>query len=307
MVDSYIWGRVTRISPEAPVPVVAQNRSEFRMGGAANVALNVHSLGAQPVLCSVIGQDSYANIFLDLLKKEQLTTEGIIQSGNRITTVKTRVISGSQHLLRIDHETEDFLDSQQEHQLFDNITGIINKSRIDAIIFQDYDKGAITPGLIERLTGFAASKNIPTLVDPKKRNFGFYKNNSLFKPNFKEFVEGLNIHLDKKDFDSMFNAAKLLHNNSGFNHVMITLSELGIFISNGEEYHVIPAEVRDIADVSGAGDTVISMAALCYASGLPAKQTAALCNLAGGLVCERVGVVTVEREQLLKESFVLPE
>lgn len=307
MVDSYLWGRVSRISPEAPVPVIARSKDENRMGGAANVARNVKSLGAEPVLCTVIGDDTNGDLFLEMLKDEGMSDEGILRSGKRITTLKTRIISGSQHLLRVDHEMEDYLDTQLETMLFEKIKNIVQTGKIDAIIFQDYDKGVITPGLIEKVIILANEKKIPTLVDPKRRNFGNYAGATLFKPNFKELAEGLNIHVDKKDFDTVYNAAKLLHEKAGFRLVMITLSELGILISDNSSYIVIPAEVRDIADVSGAGDTVAGMAALCLATGLTPKQTAALSNLAGGIVCEKVGVVPIEKELLLKENFTIPE
>jgi rfaE bifunctional protein kinase chain/domain len=276
------------------------------MGGAANVARNVKSLGAEPVLCSVIGKEPNGDLFLRLLSEEGLTDKGILRTNNRITSVKTRIISGSQHLLRVDHEIDDYIDMQQELLLFSKVESITAKDGIDAIIFQDYDKGVITPFLIEKIISLAEEKKIPTLVDPKKRNFAHYKNATLFKPNFKELIDGLNIHVEKEDFDSVFNAAKLLHESAFFELVMITLSELGILISDNSSYHVIPAEIRDIADVSGAGDTVIGMAALCLASGFSAKQTAILSNFAGGIVCEKVGVVPIDKELLIKENFTLP-
>jgi D-glycero-beta-D-manno-heptose-7-phosphate kinase len=307
MVDSYIWGDVSRISPEAPVPVVVQKKSEYRMGGAANVARNIKSLGAEPLLCSVIGNGIYGVIFSDLLKQENLPGEAIIQSNDRITTVKTRIISGSQQLLRIDNETEEYLPESLQDELFQRFTSLFENHKIDAIVFQDYDKGVITPDLIDKITHFALQNKKPVLVDPKKRNFRHYKRATLFKPNFKELIEGLNIQVDKGDFDSVYHAAKMLHSEAGFKLIMVTLSEYGILISDDKDYNVIPAEVRDIADVSGAGDTVISMAALCLATGLTPKQTAALSNLAGGLVCEKVGVVPIEKEALLKENFILPE
>ncbi|MBN2214416.1 MAG: hypothetical protein JW723_09240 [Bacteroidales bacterium] len=306
MVDSYLWGHVSRISPEAPVPVVAQSKSEYRLGGAANVARNIKALGAEPILCSFIGKDSNGDLFLSLLSDEGLTDRGILRTKNRITSVKTRIICGSQHLLRVDYEMDDYIDMQEELSLFSKVESIVAKFKIDAIIFQDYDKGVITPFLIEKIISFASDQKIPTLVDPKKRNFRHYRNATLFKPNFIELIEGMNIHVEKKDFDAVFHAVQQLHENAFFKLVMITLSELGILISDNSSYHVIPAEVRDIADVSGAGDTVIGMAALCLASGLSPKQTAALANLAGGIVCEKVGVVPIEKELLLKENFTIP-
>ncbi|NJK85564.1 MAG: hypothetical protein HC906_05980 [Bacteroidales bacterium] len=208
MVDSYIWGEVNRISPEAPVPVVAQKKSEYRMGGAANVARNIKSLGATPFLCSVIGDDDSGKIFMQLMDDERLPKDGILISSERCSTVKTRIISGRHQLLRIDHEMDDYLSSAQQKELFSQFTDLCQKYKIDAVIFQDYDKGVITPDLISLITEFSNKHHIPVLIDPKKRNFRYYKNASLFKPNFKELVEGLNIQVEKHDFDSVYHAAK---------------------------------------------------------------------------------------------------
>jgi rfaE bifunctional protein kinase chain/domain len=307
MVDSYLWGSVSRISPEAPVPVVSCTKRENRLGGAANVAENIRALGAIPVICSVIGKDEKGEIFKDILKAQDLAWDGLVETNERPTTVKTRIISNNQQLLRVDQEIEDYLSEELEHKLIDRILTVINNRKINAVIFQDYDKGVITPGLIQKVISYANKKNIPTFVDPKKRNFNTYRNATLFKPNFKELIAGLNIDIDKKDFDSVFSAARLLHKQGAFELVLITLSELGILISDGKNYHVIPAVIRDVADVSGAGDTVIAIAALAFLSGLSLKQIAALANLAGGIVCERAGVFPIEKELLLKDNFVLPE
>jgi rfaE bifunctional protein kinase chain/domain len=307
MVDSYLWGSVSRISPEAPVPVVTCTKRENRLGGAANVAENIRSLGAIPVICSVIGKDEKGEIFKDILKAQDLEDMGLVETNERPTTIKTRIISNNQQLLRVDQEIEDYLSAELEQKLIDRILTVINGRKTDAIIFQDYDKGVITPGLIESVISYANEKNIPTFVDPKKRNFNTYKNATLFKPNFKELTAGLNIDIDKKDFNSVFNAAKLLHKSRAFELVLITLSELGILISDGNNYHVVPAVVRDVADVSGAGDTVIATATLAFLSGMSPKQIAVIANLAGGIVCERAGVFPIEKELLLKNNFILPE
>ena len=299
MVDSYLWGNVTRISPEAPVPIVSCTKSENRPGGAANVAENIKSLGALPVICSVIGQDDKGQVFKDILKSRGLISDGLVETNDRPTTVKTRIISNNQQLLRVDQEVEDYLSDKLEHTLIEKIISVINSREIHAIIMQDYDKGVITPCLIEKVINYANDRTIPVFVDPKKRNFHFYKNATLFKPNFKELITGLNININKGDFDSLFKAATVLHKQGAFKLVLITLSELGILISDGKHYDVVPAEVRDVADVSGAGDTVIAAATLGYLSGLLPKQIAALANLAGGLVCERAGVVPIDRELLL--------
>lgn len=303
MVDSYMWGNVDRISPEAPIPVVAVTNKENRLGGAANVGLNLLSLGAQPILCSVIGNDNMGKEFIGLLKKRKMSLDGIIQSGQRITTVKTRIISDNQHLLRVDEEMTGRLPEEAEQELITRINEILDQGKIDAIIFQDYDKGNITPVIIEEITEKANAANIPVLVDPKKRNFHHYKNATLFKPNFKELSEGLKLELKKQDHHGIYMAAQALHKHMNAKYVMVTLSEGGVLISDGKKYYSLPAEVRDISDVSGAGDTVIAVACLCLASGIEPVDIAAISNIAGGLVCEKVGVVPIERDRLLAECF----
>lgn len=307
MVDEYIWGNVTRISPEAPVPVVQCTKKEHRMGGAANVAINIKALGAEPIMCAVIGKDDIGDIFKRLLVENNMSDAGILESDKRLTTVKTRVIGNHQHLLRVDYEMVEYLESDAEAQLIEKIKKIILSQKIDALIFQDYDKGVLTHSLIEQVTFIALANKIPTLVDPKKRGFHHYADITLFKPNFKELTEGLNISISKADHRAIFEASKRLQRESSMKNVMVTLSERGIFISDGTRYKVIPADVRDITDVSGAGDTVISIAALGLASGLSPFQCAALANLSGGLVCEKIGVVPIEPELLLGQEFEFPE
>lgn len=305
MVDSYVWGKVSRVSPEAPVPVVIRTHTENRLGGAANVALNVKSLGAIPILCSVIGDDENSKIFRGLIRDMGMPEEGIITAVERVTTSKTRIIAGHQQLLRVDQEEDQYIHSTLENALWQRIQALVNQHNIAAIIFQDYDKGVITPGLIDKVISLGNSWKIPTLVDPKKRNFIHYRNATLFKPNFKELTEGMHLDLRKSDFEGIHEAARKLQEQAGFRLVMITLSELGMLISNGEEFRVVPTHVRDVADVSGAGDTVIAMASLCLAAGLDAYDMARLANLGAGLVCERIGVVPVEKEWLLNSGLVL--
>ena len=303
MIDSYMWGNVDRISPEAPVPIIMSTKKENRLGGAANVALNVQALGANPILCSVVGKDSNSEMFQRLLEKRNLTNEGIIEDKSRITTVKTRIISDNQHMLRVDEEITSPLKKDIEQSFINHIISILSNRSINAIIFEDYDKGNITPNIIKKIVDFAIKKDIPTLVDPKKRNFMEYKNVTLFKPNFKELVEGSKIDISKGDFDGIFSASQKLHAELSSKYLLITLSELGVFISYNNSYHTIPAEIRDIADVSGAGDTLIGTASLCLAAGLEPELIAGISNLAGGLVCEKVGVVPINKEQLLQESI----
>lgn len=301
MIDSYMWGTVDRISPEAPIPVVAIEKKENRLGGAANVALNIRALGANPVLCSVIGNDDSSRIFFDLLDKRGLTPEGIIVSNERITTTKNRILSRNQHLLRVDEEIDDYISEETEAEFIERTEQLISKYHIDAILFEDYDKGVITPGLIEKVVSKANKEKILTVADPKRKNFSNYNNISLFKPNFREFSEGLKINIEKNDYEGIFSASKDFLKSSKIGLLLITLSELGIYAGNGSNYEVIPAEIRDISDVSGAGDTVVSIATLCLISEMSLTDIAKISNIAGGLVCEKVGVVPVEKEQLYKK------
>ncbi|MDE5418273.1 bifunctional ADP-heptose synthase [Labilibaculum sp. DW002] len=305
MVDAYAWGEVDRISPEAPVPIFSCSSRENRLGGAANVALNIKSLGANPILCSVIGDDDRGKDFIKLLSEIQQEQSGIVVSSHRRTTVKTRFISNNQHVIRIDEEDTHELADETELEFIDHIKSLLEKHEIHAVVFEDYDKGVITKNLIEEITDFANQKNIPILVDPKKRHYSDYKNVTLFKPNFKEFLEGSNLSLEKGDIEGLFRAAKQFQSEMGVDKLLITLSELGVFISNENTYEHIPAVVRKIADVSGAGDTVISVATLCLAAGMNAAEIAAISNLAGGIVCEIPVVVPIDKEQLLEESLKL--
>ena len=302
MIDTYIWGNVDRISPEAPVPIVSITKKESRLGGAANVALNVQALGATPLICSVIGDDLEGIEFQKLLADQNLSEEGILRIQDRPTTVKTRVIGHHQQVVRIDAETDKSISPKETSLVFEKIKHIIENKTIDAIIFEDYDKGLITQELIQRTVELATQKEIITVVDPKKRNFLHYKNVTLFKPNLKELREGLKVDIDPKLSYELEHAVDVLQKRLNAQMVMVTLSELGVYISSNEGKKIMPAHIRDIADVSGAGDTVVATATLCLAAGLDAFKTVAIANLAGGLVCEHVGVVPIEKDQLLAES-----
>ena len=302
MIDSYIWGKVDRISPEAPVPVVRVTKKEDRLGGAANVALNIQSLGATPLICAVVGDDYDGENFLSLLKSQGLSDQGILKIGTRPTTVKTRIIAHNQQIVRVDAETESNLNESDSALVFEKIKQIISGNKIDAIIFEDYDKGLITEKLISQTVELAQSQGIITVVDPKKRNFEAYKGVNLFKPNLKELKEGLKIDLDPKNIQEVEEAVESLKKLLGAKSVMLTLSENGVYISSENGKELIKAHKRDIADVSGAGDTVIATAALCLAAGLNEFKTAEIANLAGGLVCEHVGVVPIDKGKLMREA-----
>jgi len=305
MIDAYLWGKVDRISPEAPVPIVSINQKENRLGGAANVALNLKTMGANPIICSVIGDDDRKEEFSALLDKNGFSQAGILHAKNRITTVKTRVISQGHHLLRIDEEINTALSESYEIALIQRVAQLIEQEQIAAIIFEDYNKGVLTPGVIMSVIDLARKAGIPTAVDPKKENFFEYKNVTLFKPNLKELKEGLKLDFDKRNMDDLLSAVIRLEENIENEISLITLSELGILIKKGEKYSHFPAHHREILDVSGAGDTVISVAALCIAAKADIETTAILSNLAGGLVCEKVGVVPIDKEILFNEALKL--
>ncbi len=300
MIDAYLEGKVNRMSPEAPVPIVSFTSEEQRLGGAANVALNLLSLGASVTICSVIGDDNNGKDLQDLMRKQAISVEGLVLSPNRKTTVKTRVIGNNQQLLRVDNEqTNDILKSEED-QLVSKIEDLL-KSNFDAIIFEDYNKGVLTESLIDRVISLAKKYNVVTSVDPKLKNFYAFKGVTLFKPNLKELRDGVKRMVDVNDKEDFEAAVLEMNQELNAENVFVTLSEHGVFIQNSSSKHYIPAHFRNIADVSGAGDTVISVATLCLLAGQPIENIAAIANLAGGLVCERVGVVAIDKSQLKSE------
>lgn len=304
MLDIYMKGKVERISPEAPVPIVSVTETFSRLGGAANVAQNIKALGAEPILCSIIGNDEKSNDLLKLMHEQNMNSSGIVKSNERITTRKVRIISNNAQMLRVD--TEDTFDlTKTEHNLLMNeIKNIINNKNIDGIILQDYNKGVLTEDIIKDVIALANEKNIPVGVDPKKKNFLAYKNVTFFKPNLKELREGIGISSKEESIDDIIKAVDSLQEKLNCRYLMTTLSERGVLIKDYETNvcHHIPAHLRKIADVSGAGDTVLSVAMLCLVCKQNAYNIAALSNLAGGLVCEELGVVPINKDRLKEES-----
>ena len=303
MIDAYFIGKVERISPEAPVPVVAVTKKENRLGGAANVALNIQSMGATPILCSVVGDVENAKVLSSLLKKSKMREDGILRRKSRTTTVKTRVIGGQHQMLRIDEEMDQDLNPKDTADFLKNIKSILQKERVNAIVFEDYDKGAINQELIQEVIAIAKEKKIPVAVDPKHRHFNAYKGVSLFKPNRREFEHGLKSDFVLDQQHALFLAVSKFQRKQNIETMLVTLSESGMLVSHKNKLEKIPAHIRSIADVSGAGDTVISVATLCLAGGLSPLNMLRIANLAGGLVCEHVGVVPIDKKQLLEETL----
>lgn len=301
MIDSYIWGNTERISPEAPVPVVNVIEKEHRMGGAANVALNIKALGAIPIICTLIGADDMAMVYHELLNEREMTDDGVLISSKRTTTQKTRIISHNQQLVRIDNEKIEPLDHEDKNRLIESVVSLMDAKKPNVIIFEDYNKGVLTKEVIHHLLQEASKRNIPTSVDPKKENFFEYKNATLFKPNLKEFVEGLKLNSAPDSIDEWKAGIELLREKLSHKYTFVTLSEKGVLIEENGKVALVPAHLRNIADVSGAGDTVISVASLCLALGTSLKLLAELANLSGGLVCEKSGVFPITKELLINE------
>ncbi|HOZ87794.1 MAG TPA: PfkB family carbohydrate kinase, partial [Bacteroidia bacterium] len=251
------------------------------------------------------GVDLEGQAFMDLLKTQKLSQKGILKSRDRITTVKTRVIGNNSQLLRVDEEEESDIVPSETQQLLTLISYIISHDKIDVILFEDYNKGLINPKLISKVVELAKSKGIPTCVDPKKKNFNSYKGVSLFKPNLKELREGIKIDISADNINELQRTVSSYRVKQKIETVLVTLAEKGVITNSRKVKEHISAHIRSIADVSGAGDTVISVAALCRALECNDILTAAISNLSGGLVCEQIGVVPINKEQLLEEALKL--
>ncbi|HRO46854.1 PfkB family carbohydrate kinase [Agriterribacter sp.] len=305
MLDTYMWGKVDRISPEAPVPVVAVNKKEYRIGGAGNVALNICSLGGKASVISVTGNDDDGNALQKMFTEQGIDTTFLLQSDKRITTNKIRVIGRNQQMMRLDQEVTGNLGYEDENRLILAVQHYIAQEKPQVIIIEDYNKGVLTELAIQKIIDLCRHNHIITAVDPKRKNFFAYKGVDIFKPNLKEAMEGLNIiagNVDEQLLEDIHAALveKLQHHIS-----FITLSEKGVFYRQGNAGGIVPSHIRNIADVSGAGDTVIAVASLVYAATRNVKLMAETANIAGGLVCEIVGTAAINKEALLKECRLL--
>lgn len=305
MLDTYMWGHVDRISPEAPVPIVALDKKEYRLGGAGNVALNLRSLGVRASMISITGGDEDGRHLSGMFALEQIDSKYILQSKDRLTTNKMRIISRNQQMMRLDSEMAKDLSPIEEERLIDAAITYITREKPAVMIFEDYNKGVLTEKVIRNLIPVCKENGVITAVDPKRRNFFCYEGVDIFKPNLKEAKEALNIIEDgvsQELLDRIHSelAARLNHHIS-----FITLSEKGAYYSDGTSSRIIPSHLRNIADVSGAGDTVIAVASVIYAVTQDISLMAEAANIAGGLVCEEVGTVGIDRDRLLKECQLL--
>lgn len=301
MIDAYCWGKVERISPEAPVPVVAVEKWDHRLGGAANVALNGVALHAEVAVCAVVGNDNEGSRCIELFKENRIHVEGVVRSDERPTTIKTRVIAGGHHIVRIDEEVTRGLNPAEERNLLSAIGQNIETFKPTVIVLEDYNKGVLTPNVIRQVIQWANEKGIPTTVDPKKDHFFEYQKCTLFKPNLKEMREGLKRDIVASSKESLQEAVAELESKMNNAMTLLTLSEFGICMHSQDGFFHQGAHPRKVVDVSGAGDSVITVASLSLAAGADQASIATLSNLAGGLVCEKVGVVPITSEMLLSE------
>lgn len=301
MLDTYWWGGVDRISPEAPVPVVSLHHKEQRIGGAGNVALNTASLGAETTLFTVTGDDNEADVLLSLLQQQHIDAKYIVRSSERITTNKIRIISRNQQMMRLDSEVSNEISDEDRENLYNSFSKYVKKYRPAVVIFEDYDKGVFSGDLINEMIALCKEYDIVTTVDPKRKNFLNYKNVDIFKPNLKEVKDGLNMMFDDVDEKLLNQVHAELYNHIQQKISLITLSDKGVFIQKGSYSKIIPTHIRNIADVSGAGDTVIAVASLVYAATKDITLAAEMANIAGGLVCEEVGTAAIQKERLMDE------
>ena len=301
MLDTYWWGVVDRISPEAPVPVVSVSHKEKRIGGAGNVALNLQALGAKVHAITVLGQDMEAVELTNLLDDKNISTNHIVRSKDRITTNKIRIISRNQHMMRLDAEMTADITNAEEQQLIDSFLSFVQLEKPQLVILEDYNKGVLTEAAITGIISICKQNNILVAVDPKRKNFFAYQHADLFKPNLKEIREALNLLDDKLTQDNLEQMHLALKERLQHQISFITLSEKGVYYHDTVAQKWIPTHVRSIADVSGAGDTVIAVASLVLAATKNVQMMAEIANIAGGLVCEEVGTVAINKESLLAE------
>jgi len=298
-------GHVERISPEAPVPVVSLDKKEYRIGGAGNVALNLVALGADTAIVSVIGNDEDGRQLTDMFKANNVQTDLLLTSADRITTNKTRIISRNQQMMRLDAEITKDIAATDEQRLIDQIEALFKSNKPDVLIFEDYNKGVLTEKVITAVIALCKQYHVITTVDPKKKNFFAFKGIDIFKPNLKEVKEGLNVLMEEVNLVSLQHIHAGLKEKLQHEISLITLSEYGVFYQSSSENKIIPTHVRSIADVSGAGDTVIAVASLVYAATKQIELAAEMANIAGGLVCEEVGTAAINAEKLLAECELL--
>jgi len=302
MVDRYFEGSIDRISPEAPVPIFKLSDKVDRLGGAANVALNIRQYGAKVSLAGVCGDDNETAFLTEHLELMGIGQDLLFEEAGRPTTVKTRLMARNQQVIRVDRETTVLISSKTEAMLCEAVVNKIDQSEMDCIVLQDYNKGVLTPRLIKEVMAAAKSKGVPVVVDPKKNNIELFEGAFLFKPNQVEVFELTGQYPNAKNKETLMEIASTIQQKLQVDFVMITLSDEGMYLYGKNHSLHIPAIQREVADVCGAGDSVIAAIALCVTvPDMGPKHWAALANRAGGIVCEQVGVAPVNVAQLQEE------
>jgi D-beta-D-heptose 7-phosphate kinase/D-beta-D-heptose 1-phosphate adenosyltransferase len=299
MIDEYIWGKVTRISPEAPVPILDVVSESQRLGGAANVIHNLHALGGTPLLCSVIGDDSNGEILSDTLQAIGVEPAGLMIDPARPTTIKTRVIAHHQQVARLDRESREDISGAMTKHMIETITGLL--PRVDAILIEDYGKGVVTSELVQAIVSLAQQHGKIVAVDPKTNHFRRYTGVSVLTPNHHE--AGASLHTTINTHADLLSAGKQLLDNLGSAYVLITRGEEGMSLFERHTHMVthVPTMAQEVYDVTGAGDTVIAALTLGLAAGGDPVDAVLVSNAAAGVVVGKVGTATVDRQELERE------
>ncbi|HEY8930755.1 MAG TPA: D-glycero-beta-D-manno-heptose-7-phosphate kinase [Mucilaginibacter sp.] len=298
MIDHYIWGNASRLSPEAPVPIVNVKNESVTLGGAGNVVQNLVSLGARVTVAGVIGNDTKGGELINILQNEGVKTDTIIKDNSRPTTVKTRVLAGRHQLVRIDHETTDAISNELEDELAVKLTAIIDKA--DIVIFSDYNKGLFAPALTQRLIKIASGHGKKVIIDPKGLNYEKYNGAYLIKPNRKELAEAAKTE-SIKNIEELQNAAKVIFSQTETEYLIVTLSEDGMAIITEQSSKLLPVKATEVFDVTGAGDTVIATVAYFIASGFTVEEACELANHAAAIVIRHVGSATTTIDQIIND------
>ena len=301
MLDTYWWGHVDRISPEAPVPVVALDKKEYRIGGAGNVALNLASLGSNVSVISMIGDDDNGVVLKKMFDANRINTDFLLPGASRITTNKSRIISRNQQMMRLDAEMTKDLEPADEDRLIAQVEIFLQRVQPHVMVFEDYNKGVLTEKVIREVIRLCKKHGVISAVDPKRKNFFAYHGVDIFKPNLKEVRDGLNLISEDVNLSILEDIHAQLQHRLQHNISFITLSEKGVFYKQNNSARIIPSHFRNISDVSGAGDTVIAVASLLYAATKNIDLMAEVANIAGGIVCEEVGTVAIRKDTLLQE------
>jgi rfaE bifunctional protein kinase chain/domain len=299
MLDRYWWGKVSRISPEAPVPVVRLDHESLAAGGAANVAANISGLGAVPILIGVVGDDDESSLLPGVLKDRSISAEHLVTAEGRRTTVKTRIIAHSQQVARIDQETDNSLTAETEAAVMESFNSIV--SGVGAVVISDYAKGTLTDNVIRHVIDAANQKGIPVLVDPKGRDYSKYRGATMLTPNRREAADACG--LEENTQDMVDTAGNRLLTELNLQSVLITQGEEGmtLFRPGQNPYH-LNTLAREVYDVTGAGDTVIGSLAVAIAVGADAAVAADIANIAAGIVVEQVGTTAISVRNL-REAF----